>query len=79
MSEIWYISIWTRIDATLTTWYFRAARIGRRKYTSVGLLFVTSKGLPEPPRDSKRPAPHFPFTNQPNFTGAYGRGEKAKL
>lgn len=68
-------SIWMGINMTLTTWYFRAARIGCRKYTSVGLLFVTSKGFTRTARDSKRPAPHFRFTNLLNFIGAKERGE----
>lgn len=58
--------------STLTAWYSHVATC-RGGYTSVGLLFVTSKGFTRASMRLQAQAPHFLFTNSANLIGAYGR------
>ena len=53
---------------TLTAWYSHAATC-RREYTSVGLLFVTSKGFTRASMRLQAQAPHFLFTNHAELNG----------
>ena len=61
--------------STLTAWYSYAAT-RRREYTSVGLLFVTSKGFTRASMRLQAQAPHFPFTNPANLNRSLRKAKK---
>lgn len=55
--------------STLTAWYSHVATCCG-EYTSVGLLFVTSKGFTRASMRLQAQAPHFLFTNHAELNGS---------